>query len=138
MKNVKEVVNANLEPVILVFLVSAGSLSSNTVNMVSYTRKNAFAVRVTGPRKGEVNEECIFNVKFELADNESLFSKFVEEGSNKLRTIEVEVKYSDINRNTATKMRIEEYRFKVKERGDYELKFKKSATEYITKRITII
>jgi hypothetical protein len=76
-------------------------------------------------------------VTFAVENNCGAFNKFTETTDGTTKTIEVEAKYqgSDCGTTAATKTGV--YKFKSSTTGTFNLKFKKTATEFITHTIVV-
>ena len=121
---------------LLMFTATAFTSCSNDDenNTVS---KTEFVTDVTGSETGSVNQEVLLNVTFAVGGDCGEFEKTVETVEGNTKTIELKVKYDTskvcIQPTTHTIV----YKFKATAAGTYILKFKKTATEYITRTIVI-
>ena len=99
--------------------------------------KKSFVSAVTGPTTGKINQELTLEVSFGVDNNCGNFTKFTEASTQNTKTIEVEYKSEGTNCGTTAVTKKTSYKFKATAAGTYILKFKKSATEFITQTITI-
>ena len=99
--------------------------------------KKSLVTAVAGPETGDLNQELTLNVTFAVENNCGSFNKYIEttEGTNKI--IEVESKYEGTNCGTAPTTKSTTYKFKSATAGTYSLKFKKTATEFVTHTVVI-
>lgn len=105
---------------------------------VTETAKTSFATEVKGPTTGKVNVELSYNVTFvpETACGE--FSKFTETTIGEVKGLQIEVKYpSDVCTLQVPAPKTVVYKFKSATKGTYEIKFKKSETEFIKQTVVI-
>ncbi len=123
----------------LVLLVTVGFVScDNDDDKSSTTIKKSFVSLVTGPTTGTVNQELTLTVTFAVDNSCGTFNKYVE--TTKYETtkeIEVEAKYEGSNCGTTAVTKTESYKFKAAKVGTYILKFKKSATEFVSQTVEI-
>lgn len=114
------------------------SCSNDDDNKVSVTTKKQFVTLVAGPTTGTVNQELTLNVTYAVDNACGSFNKFVETAPvANTKQIEVEAKYTGSNCGTTPATKVEPYKFKATAAGTYALKFKKSATEFVTQTIVI-
>lgn len=130
-----------LKPVLVVLFLSTVLFScSNDDDKVvdNGTTKNAFATEVKGPATGKVNEELSYEVTF-TADNAcGVFNKFTEATIGTEKGLQVEVKYpSEVCTMQVPTPQKAVYKFKSAVKGTFDLKFKKSETEFITQKVVI-
>ncbi|RUT71404.1 hypothetical protein D0817_05885 [Flavobacterium cupreum] len=108
-----------------------------TPDPVKETVKNALATEVTGPATGKVNTELSYEVTF-LPDNScGEFTKFTEATIGTVKGLQVEVKYPEVCTQQVATPKKAVYKFKSAEKGTFEIKFKKSATEFIIQKVVI-
>lgn len=99
--------------------------------------KTAFVTAVTGPETGAPNVEQSYNVTFTVDNNCGAFDKTVETATGNTKTIEVKAKYAGTDCGTTPTTKTTVYKFKPTAAGAYVLKFKKSATEFVEKTLTV-
>jgi hypothetical protein len=122
---------------LLAFLaLGAGACSSDDSNS-STALKEAFATEITGPETGDVNQELSYVVKYSVDNDCGLFSRFVESTAGTTKTIGIQAKYAANNCETVAVVKDTVYKFKPAAAGTYSLKFKKSATEFLTKSVAV-
>ena len=127
-----------LQAVALVLVVTAAftSCSKDDDNDGPVT-KTAFVTTVTGPTTGTINQELVMAVAFTVDNNCGSFNKFVETSVTNTKTIEVQAKYEGTNCGTTATVKNTTYKFKATAAGTYILKFKKSATEFVTQTVVV-
>lgn len=128
-----------LKTMALVLFVSTSftSCSSDDDSGNSQTTQKEFVTAVTGPTTGTVNQELTLNVTFVIDNSCGQFNKFIVATSGNTNTIEVEAKYTGNNCGTTPSTKTQPYKFTANQAGTYTLKFKKSATEFITQTVVI-
>lgn len=99
--------------------------------------KTESVTQVTGPTTGTVNQEISLNVTYTVDGDCGTFEKTVETTTGNTKTIEVKVKYNKSKVCTQPTTQTMVYKFKVTAAGTYILKFKKSATEFVTQTIVV-
>ncbi|MBF4473717.1 hypothetical protein [Flavobacterium sp. HJJ] len=120
----------------LIFFVSCNN--DDDKSPVTETVKSALATEVKGPATGKVNTELSFDVTFvpETACGE--FSKFTEAAIGSVKGLQVEVKYpSQVCTMQVPAPKTAVYKFKSAAKGTFEIKFKKSETEFIIQKVVI-
>ncbi len=105
--------------------------------LLQLAQKKTVVSVVTGPTTGAVNQELTLTVTFAVDNNCGEFNKFIETTTDKTKIIEVEAKYQGSNCGTTASTKTTPYKFKATAAGTYILKFKKSATEFVTQTIII-
>jgi hypothetical protein len=105
---------------------------------VKETTKNAFASEVKGPATGKINDELSYEVTF-TADNAcGVFNQFTEATIGTEKGLQVEVKYpSEVCTFQVPTPQKAVYKFKSAVKGTFDIKFKKSETEFITQKVII-
>jgi hypothetical protein len=127
-----------LKAIALALFVTAGFVSCNNDDDTPFfTTKKTLVSLVTGPTTGKVNQELTLNVTFAVDNNCGAFNKFIETTTDKTTVIEVEAKYEGSNCGATVVNKTTTYKFKATTVGTYILKFKKSATEFVTQTIVI-
>lgn len=99
--------------------------------------KTEFVTQVTGPTTGTVNQELSLTVTYAVAGDCGTFEKTIETTTGNTKTIEVQVKYDKTKVCTQPTTQTTVYKFKAAAAGTYILKFKKSATEFVTQTIVV-
>ena len=102
------------------------------------TTKNAFATEVKGPATGKVNVELSYDVTFTPETACGEFNKFTEATIGSVKGLQVEVKYPlAVCTLQVPAPKTAVYKFKSAAKGTFEIKFKKSETEFITQTVVI-
>lgn len=122
---------------LVLFTATAFVSCSDDDNGNSTVSKTEFVTEVDGPETGEVNKDVLLNVTFAVEGECGEFEKTIETTTGNTKTIEVQVKYDSSKVCTQPTTRTMVYKFKSTAVGTYILKFKKSATEFITQTIVI-
>ena len=121
-------------------LFTAGSVAScsNDDDAPASTSKIAYVTAVAGPATGTVNQELSYNVSFTVDNSCGAFDKVVETaGAANTKTIEVKAKYAGNDCGTTPTVKSTTYKFKATAAGTYVLKFKKTATEFVTQNVVV-
>ncbi|AOZ99208.1 hypothetical protein [Flavobacterium commune] len=129
--------NLKLKVVALVLFVSAGFVSCDNDDTPSVETKTAFVSAVTGATTSTVNQEITLEVTYAVENNCGVFNKFIETTAGNTKTIEVQTKYEGSNCGTTAATKKTSYKFKATAAGTYILKFKKTATEFVTQTIVV-
>jgi len=125
---------------VVLFLVTALISCSNDDDKVvdNGTTKVALVTEVKGPATGKVNEELSYDVTFVLDNACGEFSKISEVTIGAVKGLQVEVKYpSQVCTQQVPEPKKTVYKFKSATKGTFEIKFKKSETEFITTKVVI-
>ena len=100
--------------------------------------KNAFVTEVNGPATGKIDEIITLNVVFTVDNSCGDFNKFIDATIGTEKGLQVEAKYlSDICDKKVPEPKTTTYKFKSTVKGSYDLKFRKSETEFTTHTIVI-
>lgn len=127
-----------LQAVALVLLVSTAFTScSDDDSGTNLVTKKSLVTAVTGPETGDLNQDVTLNVTFAVENNCGAFNKYIETTAGTTKNIEVEAKYEGSDCGTTATTKTATYKFKSATAGTYSLKFKKTATEFITHTIVI-
>ena len=130
--------NFRLQAAVIVLLVSTAFTScsddDNTPNAVT---KSSLVTKVEGAVTGDINVEVPLTVTFSVDNNCGSYNKFIETAAANTKTIEVESKYEGADCGTTPTSKTVVYKFKSTAVGTYNLKFKKTATEFVTHTIVI-
>ena len=125
---------------VVLFLVTALISCSNDDDKVvdNGTTKVALVTEVKGPATGKVNEELSYDVTFVLDNACGEFSKISEVTIGAVKGLQVEAKYpSQVCTQQVPEPKKTVYKFKSATKGTFEIKFKKSETEFITTKVVI-
>lgn len=126
-----------LHAVALLLFTATALVSCSTDENQTTTSEKEFVTQVTGPTTGTVNQELSLNVTYSVDGECGEFEKTVETTVGNTKTIEVVVKYDRTKACTQPTTQNTVYKFKATTAGTYILKFKKSATEFITQTIVV-
>jgi hypothetical protein len=99
--------------------------------------KTSLVSAITGPTTGIPNQELSFTVTYAVENNCGTFNKFVETTTENTKKIEVQSKYEGTSCGTTPATKTTTYKMKPTAEGTYTLKFKKTATEYVTQTIVV-
>lgn len=122
---------------VVVSSVFASCSSDDNNGEPALVTKESLVTAVTGPETGDLNQELTLNVTFAVKNNCGTFSKFIETTQGTTKSIEVEAVYTGSNCGFTPTTKNTTYKFKSATAGTYSLKFKKTATEFITHTIVI-
>lgn len=107
----------------------------NVEECIAYV--NPYVTSVNAPSTGMVNEIVSIEVNFDVINGCGSFNQFIETENGNTTTIEVEAKYEGCVCTAVVLELTTTYEFMTDTPGDYELKFKSGATEFITVNLTI-
>ena len=99
--------------------------------------KIAYVTLINSPLTGTVNQNITIEVSFGVNNGCGNFGKFIETQNGNTKTIEVEARYEGCVCTQDAPTRKTNYVFKTQNSANYILKFKSSATEFITANLTI-
>ena len=130
-----------LKSVLVVLFLATAFISCNNDDDNETTQpivKIAFATEVKGPEKGKVNEDVNIEVSYNLENPCGKFDKFVETTIGTDKGLQVQTKYeSEVCILMIPELQTTVYKFKSTAKGTFNLKFRKSETEFITKTVII-
>ena len=128
-----------LHAVALLVVVSSAftSCSNDDGGSVDLVLKKSFVTAVAGPETGDLNQELSLNVTFTVDNSCGVFHSFVETTQANTKTVDVQAAYAGKDCGTTPVTKSTVYKFKTATAGTYALKFKKTATEFITHTIVI-
>ncbi len=107
-------------------------------NVPEVITKNAFVTEVKGPTTGKVDEIITLDVVFNVDNSCGEFNKFIDATIGTEKGLQVEAKYLLNACDTMVPEPITTtYKFKSTVKGSYDLKFRKSETEFITHTVVI-
>ena len=102
------------------------------------TTKVAFATEVKGPETGKVNEELSYDVIFTPDNACGEFLKFTEATIGTEKGMQIAVKYpTGVCTTQVPSPQKAVYKFKSATKGTFDIKFKKSETEFISAKVVI-
>ncbi len=100
--------------------------------------KTAFVTDIKGPATGKVNDELSYDVTFVVDNACGEFVKISETAIGAVKGFQVEVKYpSEVCTLQIPEPKKTVYKFKSATKGTFEIKFKKSETEFLTQKVVI-
>lgn len=102
------------------------------------TTKVALVTDVKGPATGKVNEELSYDVTFIVDTACGEFNKISDVSIGDVKGLQVEAKYpTGVCTQQVPDPKKTVYKFKSATKGSFEIKFKKSETEFITTKVVI-
>lgn len=126
---------------VVLFLASTLLSCNNDDNDESVNRpsqKIAFATEVSGPEKGNVNTEINVEVTFTPDNACGIFNKFEETTIGTEKGLQILVDYPTEICITVVPEPVKKiYKFKSAVKGSFDLKFRKSDTEFIKKTVVV-
>lgn len=126
-----------LHAVALLLFAATTFISCSNDDDTNTISKTEFVTQVNGPTTATINQEISLDVTYAVAGECGVFEKTLETVTGNTKTIEVVVKYGDTDLCTQPTTQTLVYKFKATAAGTYLLKFKKSATEFITQTIVV-
>lgn len=130
-----------LKSVLVVLFLATALVSCSNDDAEStpkFKEKMALVTEVKGPEVGKVNEELSYDVTFTVDNACGEFSKIVDATIGEEKGLQVEVKYPDgLCTTQVPDPKKTVYKFKSATAGTFEIKFKKSETEFITQKVVI-
>ncbi|RZJ73255.1 hypothetical protein [Flavobacterium sp.] len=122
----------------LVAFLAMGAVSCSDDDATPSTNLGTvYATEVTGPETGDVNQELSYAVKYSVTNACGTFDRYVEATAGNTKTIELVARYVGNNCGNTPVVKDTVYKFKPTAVGTYNLKFKKSATEFLTKSVVV-
>ena len=125
---------------VVLFLSTALISCSNDDDKVvdNGTTKAALATEVKGPATGKVNEELSYDVTFIVDNACGEFSKISEVTIGTEKGLQVVAKYpTGVCTQEVPEPKKTVYKFKSATAGTFDIKFKKSETEFVTAKVVI-
>jgi hypothetical protein len=137
--------NFKLKSVLVVLFLSTALISCSNDNdddvpppTPEFVIKGALATEVKGPATGKVNEELSYDVTYIVDNTCGEFSKISDVTIGKDKGLQVEVKYpSGVCTTQVPDPKKTVYKFKATAKGTFEIKFKKSETEFVMQKVVI-
>ncbi|MCP2025618.1 hypothetical protein L1276_000758 [Flavobacterium sp. HSC-32F16] len=100
--------------------------------------KTAFVTEIKGSGTGKVNEELSYDVTYVVENACAEFVKISDASIGSVKGLQVEVKYpSEVCTQQVPEPKKTVYKFKSAAKGTFEIKFKKSETEFLTQKVVI-
>lgn len=124
-------------PLILSILLLAIISCSKEQENNCIENKIAYVSSINSPSTGTVKQNINMEVSFGVNNGCGNFGKFIETQNGNTTTIEVEARYEGCVCTLDAPTRKTNYVFKAQTTGNYILKFKSSATEFIIVNLTI-
>ena len=133
--------NFRFKSVLVVLFLSIALVSCSNdddkVNVPGKT-KSALVTEVKGPATGKVNEELSYDVTFIVDNACGEFDKITDVTIGTEKGLQVVAKYpSDVCTQQVPDPKKTVYKFKSATKGTFEIKFKKSETEFITTKVVV-
>ncbi len=131
-----------LKSVLVVLFLSLAVVSCNNdddeVETPNPTAKAAFVTEVKGPATGKVNDELSYEVTFVVDNACGEFDKISEVTLGTVKGLQVEAKYpSEVCTQQVPAPKKTIYKFKSAVKGTFDIKFRKSETEFIITKVVI-
>lgn len=134
--------NFRLKSVFVVLFLTTVLVSCNNdddkPSIPEVTTKVALVTEVKGPATGKINEELSYDVTFIVDNACGEFNKITDITIGTVKGLQVEAKYpSEVCTQQVPDPKKTVYKFKSAVKGTFEIKFKKSETEFITTKVVI-
>ncbi|RED26758.1 hypothetical protein BD847_0683 [Flavobacterium cutihirudinis] len=130
-----------LKSVLVVLFLSIGLVSCSNDDdekPVEPTSNVAFVTEIKGPATGKVNDELSYEVTFLVKNACGEFDKISETKIGDVSGLQVEAKYpSEVCTTQVPDPKKTVYKFKATAKGTFEIKFKKSETEFLIQKVVI-
>ncbi|MBW1655846.1 hypothetical protein [Flavobacterium quisquiliarum] len=102
------------------------------------TTKAALVTEIKGPATGKVNDELSYDVTYVVDNACAEFDKISEVTIGDVKGLQVIAKYpSEVCTQQVPDPKKTVYKFKSSVKGTFEIKFKKSETEFLTQKVVI-
>ncbi|CAM3527672.1 hypothetical protein [Flavobacterium chungbukense] len=103
------------------------------------TSKAALATEIKGPATGKVNDELSYDVTYVVDNACGEFDKISEVTIGAVKGLQVVAKYpaEGVCTQQVPEPKKTVYKFKSTTKGTFEIKFKKSETEFLTQKVVI-
>jgi hypothetical protein len=112
--------------------------NDDDVKTTNPTTKVALVTEVKGPATGKVNEELSYDVTFIVDNACGEFDKISEVTIGGVKGLQVEAKYpSEVCTQQVPDPKKTVYKFKSTTKGTFDIKFKKTETEFVTAKVVI-
>jgi len=111
--------------------------SDDDKNIDNETTKVAMVTEVKGPATGKVNEELSYEVTFAVDNGCGEFNKISDVTIGAVKGLQVEAIYKSGPCTQAIEYKKTVYKFKSATKGTFEIKFKKSETEFNVTKVII-
>ncbi len=102
------------------------------------TEKAALVTKIEGPATGKVNDELSYEVTYVVDNACAEFDKISEVTIGAVKGLQVIAKYpAQVCTQQVPEPKKTVYKFKSAAKGTFEIKFKKSETEFLTQKVVI-
>jgi len=102
------------------------------------TEKAALVTKIEGPATGKVNDELSYEVTYVVDNACAEFDKISEVTIGSVKGLQVIAKYpAQVCTQQVPEPKKTVYKFKSAAKGTFEIKFKKSETEFLTQKVVI-
>jgi hypothetical protein len=130
-----------LKSVLVVLFLSITFVSCNNDDeetTPASTTKTALVTEIKGPATGKVNDELSYDVTYVVDNACGEFDKISEVTIGEVKGLQVIAKYpSGVCTQQVPDPKKTVYKFKSSVKGTFEIKFKKSETEFLTQKVVI-
>ncbi|WJS93067.1 hypothetical protein NYQ10_13310 [Flavobacterium johnsoniae] len=131
-----------LKSVLVVLFLSIAFVSCNNDDdetTPATTSKAALATEIKGPATGKVNDELSYDVTYVVDNACGEFDKISEVKIGEVKGLQVMAKYpkEGVCTQQVPEPKKTVYKFKSTTKGTFEIKFKKSETEFVTQKVVI-
>ncbi|MDQ8014936.1 MAG: hypothetical protein REI96_20995 [Flavobacterium nitrogenifigens] len=133
-----------LKTVLVVLFLSIGFVSCSNDDdkdqtpAPTPTTKAALVTEIKGPATGKVNDELSYDVTYTVDNACAEFDKISEVTIGSVKGLQVIAKYpSEVCTMQVPEPKKTVYKFKATAKGTFEIKFKKSETEFLTQKVVI-
>ncbi|KFF04393.1 hypothetical protein [Flavobacterium reichenbachii] len=129
-----------LKSVLVVLFLAAAFVSCDNDNDDKTDNpiiKPAFVTEIKGPATGKVSDELSYEITFAVDNGCGEFSKISDVTIGAVKGLQVEAAYSSGPCTQAIEYKKTVYKFKSAVKGTFEIKFKKSETEFLTQKVVI-
>lgn len=125
--------------VVLFLSIAMVSCSNDDDKAVAPAKsKVALVTEIKGPATGKVNDELSYEVTFVVDNACGEFDKISETTIGAVKGLQVEAKYpSEVCTQQIPDPKKTVYKFKATVKGTFEIKFRKSETEFATAKVVI-
>ncbi|WP_125722927.1 hypothetical protein [Flavobacterium ustbae] len=131
----------SLKSSLVVLFLSIAFVSCNSDDDVETpveTSKAALATEIKGPATGKVNDELSYEVTYVVDNACGEFDKISEVTIGAVKGLQVVAKYpAEVCTQQVPEPKKTVYKFKSAAKGTFEIKFKKSETEFLTQKVVI-
>jgi len=130
-----------LKSVLVVLFLSIAFVSCNNDDdekPVNQNTKASLVTEIKGPATGKVNDELSYDITYVVDNACAEFDKISEVTIGTEKGLQVIAKYpSEVCTQQVPEPKKTVYKFKSAVKGTFEIKFKKSETEFLTQKVVI-